>query len=126
MKLCPNKIVKHKPFLIVKTGPRSIKLMEDLEVFGVKIPAGYESDGGSIPRFAWIIDAPFNDGLLAYLVHDYRYTDVENKNMTRYSADIELYHNLDACGLSFVRRELIVFAVRCFGWIFWNRNRRKV
>jgi hypothetical protein len=124
MKICPTKVTEHEPILIAKTGPRSITLMEEVEVFGQKIEQFYHSDGGSIPRFAWVIDAPFNDGFLAYLVHDYRYTDIENKGFTRYKADWELFHNLEKCGLNIGRRVLIVLAVRCFGWIFWNRNRK--
>lgn len=123
MKLCPDQITEHEPILIAKTGPRSIMLMECLEVFGVRLPEGYISDGGSIPRFAWFLDAPFNDGFIAYLVHDYRYTNIEDKKFTRYQADVELFHNLEICGLDIIRRGLIVLAVRCFGWIFWNRNR---
>lgn len=124
MKLCPNRIAEHEPILIAKTGPRSIRLMEDVEVFGVLLPKGYESDGGSIPRFAWCLDAPFNDGMLAYLVHDLRYTNIEDTSFTRMQADIELFYNLEICGLNIIRRGLIVLAVIAFGWIFWNRNRK--
>lgn len=123
VKLCPQMITEHSPILMTKIGSRSIKLMEDVEIFGVLIPKGYISDGGSIPRFAWTLDSPFTDGMLAYLVHDYRYTDIENKTFTRRQADWELLCNLEKCGLNIFRRTFIYWAVASFGWIFWNRNR---
>lgn len=123
MKICPEFISKHPPVLMSKIGSRSIKLMEDVEVFGVKLPKGYISDGGSIPRFAWTVDSPFTDGMLAYLVHDYRYTNIEDSTFTRRHADWELLCNLEHCGLNIVRRILIYMAVSTFGGVFWKRNR---
>lgn len=125
MKICPEFIEEHDAILFSKIGSRKMRLEEEIEVFDVLIPAGYETDGGSIPRFAWTIDSPFTDGMLAYLVHDYRYTNIDDKTFTRRQADWELYCNLEKCGLNWVRRTLIYFAVSSFGWKFWNRNRNK-
>ena len=124
IKLCDEFIEDHEPILFAKIGSRKMMLMEDIEIFGLLIKAEYTTDGGSIPRFAWIIDSPFTDGMLAYLVHDYRYSDVDNKNFTRSQADWELLCNLEMCGLNIIRRTLIYLAVVMFGWIFWNRNRK--
>lgn len=124
-KLCPSMIEDHDAILFSKIGSRKIRLEEDIEIFEVLIPSQYESDGGSIPRIAWIIDSPLTDGMLAYLVHDYRYTDITNTKFTRRQADWELYCNLEKCGLNWFRRTLIYLAVSSFGWKFWNRNRNK-
>ena len=125
IKLCDDLILEHEPILFAKIGARQMMLMEDIEVFGLLIKAEYTTDGGSIPRFAWIVDSPFTDGMLAYLVHDYRYTDIKNKEFTRSKADWELLCNLELCGLGLLRRSLIYLAVASFGWFFWNRYRKK-
>jgi hypothetical protein len=58
-----------KKLLVLK----DVVYQQDRRVFVV--PAGFESDGASIPRFAWsIIGHPFKDEYcLPALLHDYLY-----------------------------------------------------
>lgn len=56
-----------------KIGKNKVMLITDwVTPFGV-IPAGFESDGASIPRPLWWFTHPFAELLEASVVHDYHY-----------------------------------------------------
>lgn len=65
-------------------GTRNVRLLEDFTV-EIKIgdtihrkiiPAGFVSDGASIPRWAWAIVSPYDPGVReAALIHDYFYRE---------------------------------------------------
>jgi hypothetical protein len=90
----------------------------------IVIPAGFRSDGLSIPPFAWPFVGPANGPAFgAGLLHDYLY-----------SRDSTLWHNhpREVCddlfkeamfnlGISWPRRELIFRAVRIFGGKHFKR-----
>ncbi len=60
------------------------KLKKDLIIEAYEIKEGYESDGGSIPRFLWSILAPSGKHLRATLLHDWLY---DNRISSRKKAD---------------------------------------
>jgi hypothetical protein len=82
----------------------------------VTAPAGFVSDGGSIPRFAWsIIGHPLDEYLEDTVIHDFMYSPL-NTTFDRAEADFvfkELMWNHDIS-----RPKLIAMyaAVRMFGW----------
>jgi hypothetical protein len=101
-------------------------VLTDVELFGVTIPAGYDTDGASVPRAFYNVIARFTDALPAALVHDFRYDPwpdadgVKRRVMTRGEADREFLRNLRASGLSRRRSWLAYSAVRAAGWRAWN------
>lgn len=86
---------------------------ELVEDFG-DIPAGFVTDGASIPRFAWrIIDHPFrSDYIEVYVVHDYDYA---TGRVTRKEADERMLEGLKAAGMPWLKRYAVYWAVRWFG-----------
>ena len=83
------------------------------------VEAGFEYDGGSIPRFAWWLDAPNGDGAQAYCLHDALYG---SGLVPRAEADRILDEGLAVKGLSAFRRGLIYSTVRAVGWLFFKKR----
>lgn len=116
---------------LAHTGPTEATVLMDIVLFGVLIPAGYQTDGASVPRAFYNIIARFTDALPAALVHDIRYDpwpDPDGKKrrtMTRKQADREFLDNLKACGVNLARRQAAYRAVRLFGSRPWNLGSRR-
>ena len=81
------------------------------------VEAGFLFDGGSIPRFAWWVDAPNGDGAQAYCLHDVLY---KSHLVPRREADRLLEEGLAVKGLNGFRRFMIYRPVRAFGWLAYN------
>ena len=99
-----------------------IKLVESYEHDIYKIPAGYISDGSSIPRLFWVsVGSPFlPEFRSASIVHDYLYSEGIGD---RKKAD-ELYRSiLKNNHVVWWRRNIQYIILRLFGWItFRNKN----
>ena len=55
-------------------------LLEEYKYRGIRIPAGYETNGADIPRIFWIFIPPFKPKILpAVLMHDYLIENAQNK-----------------------------------------------
>ena len=80
------------------------------------IPAGFEFDGGSIPRVFWFISHPlYYKYLEAFLIHDWFYS---TGHISRYKADkffalMIMKHNIFKAVIFFL-------AVRLFGFFSYN------
>lgn len=82
------------------------------------IPAGFETDFGSIPAFLrGVVDDDDPRALCPFIRHDKRYNDCTG---TRLAADDELYDGLIACGMGRIKAWLIYRAVRLGGGSHWN------
>jgi len=116
---------------LAHTGPTSATVLMDITIFGVLIPAGYKTDGASVPRAFYNIIARFTDALPAALVHDIRYDPApgpdgkKRRVMTRKEADREFLANLKKCGVNFARRQAAYRAVRLFGDRPWTLGSRR-
>lgn len=89
------------------------------------IPRGFESDGASVPRLFWRVVFPNSDShaTTAGICHDWIYR-VQPEGWTREEADRMFLSLLVEFGTP-VRRALAAYhAVRLFGWIAWNENRK--
>lgn len=109
-----------------KEKSTKFKLLEDVLIFldddghkiGITIPAGFISDGASIPRIFWNISSPLDARYIkAFLKHDYCY---ENKLKTRKDIDIELRQDLINAGMNKILAQAIYRAVRRFGGPHWG------
>ena len=93
-----------------------------VDVDGVRcsftIPAGFETDGGSVPRFGWrVAGDPYDPRYIAsFLVHDWLYA---THALERDAADAVLYHAMRKEGASWVKARMYYRAVRWFGGSHW-------
>ena len=100
-----------------KIGARQWELLQDVEVFGVEIPAGYRFDGATVPRMFWWLLPPAAEGFASALVHDFRHTN-PSMFVNRLDADNEFFENLGHEGIGYIRRLLIYIGVRAYA--IWN------
>lgn len=100
-------------------------LMEPLvytsEVLGytVTVPAGFDTDGASIPlgiNELWKIGGP---KMKAAVVHDYFY---RNHQVEKSVADRVFLEALESVGVGRIKRSLMYWAVCAFGWSAWRAN----
>jgi hypothetical protein len=110
----------HQAIRCEKIEGRKFRITEEIEVFGVTIHEGYETNGASVPRVFWGILSPFTEGFRAALVHDFRYTN--SIELTRKETDKEFYDNLGKCGVNKMRRSFVWMAVTIFGGSHWVEN----
>jgi hypothetical protein len=87
------------------------------------IPAGFITDGGSIPRFFWrFIGHPMESEYIdRYIEHDY---DYQTGRVKRKTADKKLRDGLAADGMGWVKRNLVYSAVRVFGRSHYNNKKQ--
>lgn len=87
------------------------------------IPAGFESDGVSVPRFAQPLITPRIDprSLRAGAAHDYIYR-LQPEGWTRSESDLMFLCFLIEDGLAVPRALTAYTAVRACGWKAWRDN----
>lgn len=104
-----------------------IRLLEDLMYdYGGKsftVPAGFVSDGASVPQFLWSTVSPAIDPrtLDGAIGHDFLYR-TPTCNFTRKEADDLFYDLIRAHGLSFWRSQKAYWGVRLFGGRAWKEK----
>ena len=85
------------------------------------IPAEFETDLASIPKIVWPIMAPFHSSLIRpAIVHDWFYR--KTCDFTRFQTDLIFYHMLRNDGISVFRASIMYYAVRLFGWNYYNED----
>ena len=89
------------------------------------VPAGFEFDGASIPRFfRRLIGSPLDPEIArAGRDHDFIYR-TQLQGWTRKDADLMFLCWLIEDGLEPWRAQLAYRGVRLFGWIAWRKNRQ--
>lgn len=86
-----------------------------------EIPPGFETDLASIPKFVWPIMSPAHSSLIpAAIVHDWFYR--KTCDFSRKDADLIFYHMLKNDGIGTFRASMMYYAVRLFGWQFYNED----
>ena len=96
-------------------------LLEPLRWGGITVPAEFESDGASVPRFFWRVVFPPGDAqaLRAAIIHDYLYRE-KPTGWTRIAADNLFYKVLTGDGVPKWRARLAYWGVRLFGRSSWE------
>lgn len=89
------------------------------------VPAGFESDGVSTPRFLWSSISPkiHPATLRGGIDHDFVYRE-QPPGWTQKDADQMFYDIIREDGFSRVRAALAYAGLRCFGSKAWNENKR--
>ena len=90
------------------------------------VPAGFESDGASVPEFLWDTVSPRVDPrtLAGAIGHDFLYRETP-PGWTRKMADEFFYDCIRLHGLSFWRSWKAYWGVRLFGASSWQGGRKK-
>lgn len=104
--------------LAVVTRPYGYQ--HDLLQERIVIPGGFITDFASIPSVLWGFVQPFGRHAPAAVVHDYLYA--LQQQGTRKQADFIFRAAMADSGVSFIRRNLMYFAVRLFGRKPFNHN----
>jgi len=109
-------------------SPKLYQLREALHVcvgpFLIVVPAGFVTDGATIPCLAWpLIGHPMHGRYQAAAIcHDHLY---DTQQVSRLVADALFCEILSQYGVSPWRAKLMYAAVRIGGWYLWRRRRRK-
>ena len=87
------------------------------------IPAGFESDGVSTPRFLWTTISPaiHPQTIRGGVDHDFVYRE-QPSGWTRKDADRLFYDVIRADGFPLVRSKLAYAGLRMFGGKAWKEN----
>lgn len=82
------------------------------------MPAGFKSDGMSVPRFFWRFISPKIEGRTAgpSIIHDWLYA---SHRLTRKEADNWLRQALVNNGMTARKAAMVYYAVRVFGFSHW-------
>ncbi len=85
------------------------------------IPANFETDLASIPKIVWPIMAPAHSSLIRpAIIHDWFYR--KTCDFTRQQTDLIFYHMLRNDGISAFKASAMYYAVRLFGWNYYNED----
>lgn len=89
----------------------------------LEVPAGFESDGASVPRLFWATVSPRVDPatIRGAVAHDYLYRKHPD-GWTRADADELFYDLIRADGLSWWRANKAWLGVRLFGGAAWKEG----
>lgn len=128
------------PLLTEHRGPRRKRLLAQLVYVDRTgrtwvVPAGFESDGASVPRFLWWLYPPFGEAYEpATWLHDHLYAKAEACFVTgadgaprpirRGEADALMREaSTDGCGFRGRGAAVMHAGVRSGGWLPWRRYR---
>jgi hypothetical protein len=83
----------------------------------IEVPAGFHTDGASIPRAFWSILGPHGAYFGAAIIHDYLYTQAGEARylLDRKEADVIFREAMFNAGVG-AHRNIMYAAVRMFGW----------
>lgn len=98
-------------------------LLEPLSYGDLTVPAGFKSDGASVPRIFWRIVFPPGDSraLRAAIIHDYIYR-THPAGWTKEAADELFYDLLIEDGIGEFSASLAYWGVRLFGRSSWSKG----
>lgn len=88
----------------------------------INVHVGFHTDFASIPRVFWIFLPRWGKYGNAAVIHDFLYWEQMRK---RSEADQILLEGMTVLDVHFLKKYLIYWAVRLFGWWAWWRNKKK-
>jgi len=92
----------------------------------VKIPKDYYYDMATVPKLLWSFSPPFNDALIAFLIHDFLYVHKETHTLNRKQTDDELLFWSRITNPGSLDNYIKWFFCRVFGWMWWYSIKKKV
>lgn len=96
-------------------------LQKPINYCGVWVPAGFECDGASVPRFLWGVVFPPGDkqAMYAAVFHDF-VCRTHPRHWSRKQADDAFLFLMRAGGVPSWRAQKAYWGVRLFGMSAWN------
>lgn len=96
-------------------GDGRYRLVEPIELFGYTVPAGFVTDGASIPKIFWsFIGSPFTGKYVEVaILHDYLYSGAEDISFKE--ANRIFYEGMRRVGVNRFKAYLMYIAVKLFG-----------
>lgn len=98
--------------------PLTIKLSNE---HIISVHKGFYYDMATIPPFIWSVIKPYDDALIAYLIHDYLYIYQEKHDLTRSEADREMLIWANITNKNKLNNYVRYLFVRLFGWLWWKK-----
>lgn len=93
----------------------------------IVVPAGFVTDGASVPKPLWNLFPPLDgDYDAAAVLHDYAYAHAEELQLKRAQADALLYDGMVATNTDPEKRRVIYDGVRLGGHFAWQQHRDRV
>lgn len=126
-------MVFNRPRLVLTETVRRVQWfrLEDILVWNVcvgtgghieiRVPAGFETDLASIPRWLWIFVPKFGPQNYPAVVHDWLYCR-ESGSCSRFLADALFREAMKQEGVGPFRRWVMFTFVRFMSWPFWKKR----
>jgi hypothetical protein len=118
-------------FITKKTGRQEWEVVDGFDyhvgslasTWVIRVPAGFRTDGASVPRLFWFLWPPFGgDYDQAAALHDYLYR-TQFKFLERVVCDAIFVEAMKALNTSARARWCIFVGVRAFGWLTYRKYR---
>ncbi|SFP60235.1 DUF1353 domain-containing protein [Hydrogenimonas thermophila] len=96
-------------------GGGKYRLVKPMKIMGYEVPAGFVTDGASIPRIFWsVVGSPFTGKYVEVAVlHDYLYSGAEDVSFKE--ANRIFYKGMRKAGVNRAKAYLMYKAVSLFG-----------
>lgn len=91
----------------------------------IAVPAGFNTDGASIPQVFWNIIGPFGPYFASAIIHDFLYSKsgfFRYPHITRKQADDIFLEGMKKLGVAWWQRRSMHLAVRTFGWRSYRKS----
>ena len=89
------------------------------------VPKGFITDLASIPRVVRSLVPQVGRHRGAAVIHDWLYATANIHDFSRRLCDRIFLEAMKVAGVPWYRRHMMYQAVRCGGWVFFNKQRRK-
>ena len=116
------RFIEVPPLVPLEDGFRfrlAYRMVVDVGIGRITVPAGFVTDLASTPRLMWAIVPPLGRYMLAAIVHDYLYPPRSPED-DRSRADGIFLKGMRALGVPRWQRGLMWLAVRVFGGRFYR------
>lgn len=90
----------------------------------IHVPAGFETDFASVPRFFWRILPPTGEYGKAAVVHDYLYATHQESGITKKDVDKIFLEAMGVLGVDEWKRQSMYWAVKLFGFAAWRSHEK--
>jgi len=88
----------------------------------ITVPAGFLTDGASVPKVFWNIFSPFGSYFPAALIHDFLYSRTSTWHISRLEVDEIFLAAMQDVGVGWITRRTIYRAVRLGGWVNYKKS----
>ncbi len=92
----------------------------DITIDGV-VPAGFQTDFASVPRFFWRVLPPTGEYGIAAVIHDWLY---QSKSVSKREADLVFLAAMQELNVAGWKRKIMFNAVHWFGCHAYSAQRR--